>query len=66
MGNPVGLEILYTSHFADDQVLVVDDREDSWYMFKNLIEEYTRSSLKVNTKKTDYMVIWEEYREDWM
>lgn len=41
MGIPVGQELLYTLLFADNQVLIASDREDSSYTFR-LHEEYTK------------------------
>ena len=42
---------LYTLCFADDQVVLAQDREDLEYMARNLIEEYSKWGLEVNIKK---------------
>ena len=64
MGIPVGKDTLYTLLFADDQVLIAGDRDDSSYMFRKLHEEYSKWGLTINTKKTEYMVVGDDERED--
>jgi len=43
--------------FADDQLLIAQDYEDLEYMTRKLIDEYELWGLKLNVKKTKYMVI---------
>ncbi|XP_030753978.1 uncharacterized protein LOC115880821 [Sitophilus oryzae] len=64
MGIPVGKDTLYTLLFANDQVLIARDRDDSSYMFRKLHEEYSKWGLTINTKKTEYMVVGDDERED--
>lgn len=40
--------MLYTLYFAEDQILIVEDCDDSNYMTRNLIEDYVKWSLQVN------------------
>ncbi|XP_030768112.1 uncharacterized protein LOC115891711 [Sitophilus oryzae] len=63
-GLPVGKDTLYTLLFADDQVLIAVDRDDSSYMFRKLHEEYSKWGLTINSKKTEYMVVGDDERED--
>jgi len=48
----MGLEIqdttIYTMLFADDQLLIAQDYENSEYMTKKLIDEYELWGLKLN------------------
>ncbi|XP_030751610.1 uncharacterized protein LOC115879104 [Sitophilus oryzae] len=64
MGIPVGKDTLYTLLFGDDQVLIAGDRDDSSYTFRKLHEEYSKWGLTINTKKTEYMVVGDDERED--
>ena len=43
--------------FADDQLLIAQDYEDLEYVTRKLIDEYELWGLKLNVKKTKYMVI---------
>ena len=51
----MGLEIqdttIYSTLFADDQLLIAQDYEDLEYMARKLIEEYELWGLKLNVKK---------------
>ncbi|XP_030752386.1 uncharacterized protein LOC115879632 [Sitophilus oryzae] len=47
-----------------DQVLIAGDRDDSSYMFRKLHEQYSKWGLRINTKKTEYMVVGDDERED--
>lgn len=42
MGIPASQKTLYALLFAEDQVLVVGDGEDSSCMFRKLQDEYTK------------------------
>jgi len=64
MGIPIGDETLYTLLFADDQVVIAGDRDDSSYMFRKLEEEYEKWGLTISHKKTEYMVAGENDRQD--
>jgi hypothetical protein len=54
MGLPIGDQTIHYHLFADDQVIIAQDKEDAEYMTKKLIEEYRRWGLNVNTLKTEY------------
>ena len=49
--------MLHTLLFADDQVIVGQDREDVEYMFRKLVNKYNLHGLKVNFMKTEYLVV---------
>ncbi|XP_044760773.1 uncharacterized protein LOC123318222 [Coccinella septempunctata] len=48
---------LYTLHFADDQVVIAQDKEDLEFMSRRLFEEYQNWGLTVNLRKTKYMCV---------
>lgn len=48
---------LYMLHFAEDQVLVADDKDVLEYMIRKLAEEYKTWELQVNMRKTKYMCV---------
>lgn len=48
---------LYTLQFADDQVVLANDKYDMEYMIQKLIEEYSKWGLSVNTRKTEYLCV---------
>lgn len=58
---PMGIDIgdihLYTLQFADDQVIVANDRDDLEYMARKLQQEYEIWGLELNTHKTKYLPI---------
>lgn len=62
--NGMGIELnntcLYTLQFADDQVVIANDREDIEYMMRKLVEEYSRWGLDVNIDKTKYLCVGSE------
>lgn len=64
MGIQTGQETLFTLLFADDQVLIAGDQDDSSYMFRKLQTEYEKWGLTINLKKTEYMVVGDEEMED--
>ncbi|XP_060517219.1 uncharacterized protein LOC132696423 [Cylas formicarius] len=43
--------------FADDQVIVANDKDDMQYMIQKLIEEYKEWGLIVNIAKTKYLCV---------
>jgi hypothetical protein len=49
---PVGISIqnthAYSLNFADDQVLIAQDRDDMEFMARKLKEEYEKWGLKMN------------------
>jgi len=63
----MGLEIqdmtIYSLLFADDQLLTAQDYEDLEYMTRKLIDEYELWGLKLNVKRTKYMVIGDTLRD---
>ncbi|XP_072378004.1 uncharacterized protein [Diabrotica undecimpunctata] len=64
MGLSIGDETLYTLHYADDQVVIAQDKEDLEYMARKLMEEYKKCSLEVNLQKTQYLCIGGENTAD--
>lgn len=62
--NGMGIELvnkcMYTLQFADDQVVIANDKEDLEYMMRKLIEEYNHWGLSVNIDKTKYLCIGNE------
>jgi len=48
---------LYTLQFADDQVVLVGDKEDLEYMTSKLKETYEKWGLDLNLNKTKYLFI---------
>lgn len=57
MGIDIGESCLYTLQFADDQVVMAQDKEDLEYMTRKLIEEYSKWGLSMNIDKTEYLCI---------
>ena len=54
---------IYSLLFADDQLLTAQDYEDLEYMTRKLIDEYELWGLKLNVKRTKYMVIGDTLRD---
>jgi len=46
---------IFTLQFADDQVVMVQSKEDLWYMCRKLQEEYSKCDLTMNIAKTKYV-----------
>ncbi|XP_030746812.1 uncharacterized protein LOC115875485 [Sitophilus oryzae] len=57
MGIEIDNESLFTLQFADDQIIVANDKDDMQYMLRKLIEEYGEWGLTVNIAKTKYLCI---------
>ena len=51
---------MYILQFADDQVIIANDRDDLQYMARKLQEEYRKWGLELNTDKTKYLPIGAE------
>lgn len=51
---------LYILLFADERVMIVNDKDDMKYMMEKLIEEYNKRVLSVNIKKTKYQCFGKE------
>ena len=51
---------VYTLQFADDQIIIANDKDDIEYMTKKLQEEYKLWGLEINTQKTKYLPIGAE------
>lgn len=51
---------LFFCWFADDQVIVANDRDDLEYMTRKLQEEYHKWGLEINMQKTKYLPIGAE------
>jgi hypothetical protein len=63
MGVDVNGEYLYSLLFADDQVVIALDEDDSNYMMRKLTETYEKWGLKINFDKTKYLVIGGEGKD---
>ena len=50
---------LYSLLFADDQVVIANDEYDMNFMVRKLTDDYEKWGLKINTNKTEYLVIGE-------
>lgn len=46
---------LFTLQFADDQVLLAENRDNLEYMTRKLSEEYNKWGLSMNVSKTKYL-----------
>ena len=57
------LTVRYLMSFSDDQLLIAQDYEDFEYMTRKLINGYELWSLKLNVKKTEYMIIGDTLRD---
>ena len=53
---------LYTLHFADDQVVVAQDKEDLEFMTRRLFACYEEWGLTVNRKKQN-IYVWETMQQ---
>ena len=47
--------MIYTLHFADDQGVMAQIKEDLEYMCRKLQEEYSKWGITINITKTKYM-----------
>ena len=57
MGIPLENTTLYTLQFADDQVILADDKEELEYMTHKLKETYEKLGLDLNlNKKNTYLL----------
>jgi len=57
MGIKLNDDMLYSLNFADDQVIFAENEYDAHYTLRKLNEEYEKWGLKINFKKTEYMVV---------
>ena len=57
MGLQVGKEKLFSSYFADDQVVIAEDLDDLSYMIRKLQEEYQLAGLGINMNKSEYIIV---------
>ena len=49
--------MVYTLYFANDQVLIAQDYDDTNHMTRQLIEEYQKWRLDININKTKYVCV---------
>lgn len=56
MGIPIHDNHIYSLLFADDQVIMAGDEHDIHYMIRKLAETYEKNGMKINFKKTKYLV----------
>jgi hypothetical protein len=52
-----GNKNLYTLQFADDQVLLAEDKEDLEYKAKKIKEEYEKYRMTIIVEKTKYLCV---------
>src|SRR5215510_6563048 len=60
MGIPINDKFLYTLLFADDQVMVAMDEQDSSYMIRKLHEQYKQWGLDINYEKMEQLIMGRE------
>ena len=48
MGIELGEPNFYTMLFADDQIILANDKDDITYMMRKLLEEFKKLGLQVN------------------
>lgn len=60
MGIPLNNKTIYTLQFADDQVILAQDKDDLEYMSRKIKEEYEKAGLNMNLNKTKYLCIGNE------
>lgn len=63
MGIPVNEKHIHSLLFADDQVIMAGDEYDIEYMMRKLADTYEANGLKINYKKTKYLVIGGQARD---
>jgi len=51
MSTPIQNTYVYSHNFADDQVLLKQDHDDTEYMARKLKEEYEKWGLVINLEK---------------
>ena len=59
MGIPIQNTYVYSLNFADDQVVLVQDHDDTEHTARMLKEEYEEWGLTINLEKTEYICIGE-------
>lgn len=57
MGLEINDRLMHNLLFADDQVIIGQDKEDMEYMIRKLVDAFAVGGLKINAIKTEYMVI---------
>jgi len=63
MGIPINDKFLYTLLFADDQLVIAMDEQDSSYMIRKLHEQYKNWGLDITYEKTEQLVIGREGKD---
>lgn len=63
MGVPIDDEYVYSLLFADDQVIMAGDEHDVDYMMRKLADTYEENGMKINYRKTKYLVVGGEARD---
>lgn len=66
MGIQLNDTCIYTLQFADDQVVLAEDKEDLEYMTRKLKEEYEKWGLTMNLQKTQYLCVGADQQENLM
>lgn len=62
MGIEIKNKIIHSLLFADDQVIMAQERDDIKFMTKKLISCYKSGGLNINFTKTEYLVVGGESR----
>jgi len=53
--NGYGFWRQWTLHPTDDQIVIIQDKEDLEYMNRKLMKEYRKWGLEMNINKTQYL-----------
>ena len=51
----MGDSLIHTLIFADDQILLAEDRDDLSYMARKLEETCEKTGLKINMEKSEFL-----------
>lgn len=55
MGLMLNNNCVYTLQFADDQTIIVKEKDYKEYIKRNLIEQYNKCGVTANVDKTKYL-----------
>lgn len=53
----VGNDSLFTLYFADDQIVVAEDKDDLAYMVRKLKKKYELTGFTLNMSKCEYLIV---------
>jgi hypothetical protein len=63
MGLQVETAMLHALYLADDQIVIVEDKDDLSYMVRKLQEAYEQRGLIINKKKSEYVIFGNNEKE---